>query len=85
VAAVALLTAPVGFLMGVPFARGVRALHGEVLLVPWAWAANGSTSVVSAVLAAILALSVGFTPVLLVGGALYLMAAFLMRPTRSPA
>ncbi len=85
VAAVALLTAPVGFLMGVPLARGVRALRDQVRLVPWAWAANGSASVVSAVLGALLALSVGFTPVLLLGGALYLVAAFLAFSGRSPA
>lgn len=83
VAAVALLIGPVGLLMGVPLARGVQALRGDGVLIPWAWAANGSASVVSAVLAAILSLSVGFTPVLLVGGTLYLLAAALASSGRS--
>ncbi len=77
VLAVALLIAPVGFLMGMPFPRGVARLAATPDLVPWAWAANGSASVISAVLAVTLALSWGFTAVLLVGGGLYLLAAGL--------
>lgn len=73
----ALLIAPVGVLMGMPFPRGIAALRDFRDLVPWAWAANGSASVVSAVLAAILALSFGFTPVLLIGGGFYLLAALI--------
>jgi hypothetical protein len=71
------LLAPIGCLMGVPFPRGIMALEGFTDPVPWAWAANGSASVVSAVLAAILALSVGFTPVLWIGSGLYLIAAII--------
>jgi spermidine synthase len=71
---VSLLIAPVGFLMGIPFPRGISALHGSHDLVPWAWAANGSASVVSAVLGAALSLSLGFTPVLWIGSGLYLLA-----------
>ncbi|MGD8485842.1 MAG: hypothetical protein PVH07_04305 [Chloroflexota bacterium] len=82
VLSVALLIAPVGFLMGMPFPRGVAALSGTAEVVPWAWAANGSASVVSAVLAAMLALSFGFGAVLFIGAALYL-GATAIRP--SPA
>jgi hypothetical protein len=71
------LVAPLGFLMGVPFARGIAALHEAGGLVPWAWAANGSASVISAVLAVMLSLSVSFTVVLLIGGGFYLVAAGL--------
>jgi len=74
---VALLIAPVGFLMGIPFAGAVRALSDNRDLVPWAWAVNGSASVVSAILASMLALSSGFTTVLIVGGGLYLLAALV--------
>ena len=81
--AVALLITPVGFLMGMPFPRGVAALADADDVVPWAWAANGSASVVSAVLAAMLALSFGFGAVLLIGAALYLGAAAI-RPTPRP-
>lgn len=73
----ALLIAPVGFLMGMPFPRGIMALQRESELIPWAWAANGSASVVSAILTATLSLSLGFTTVLFIGGALYLLAAFI--------
>jgi hypothetical protein len=75
---VALLIAPVGLLMGIPFARGIAALTDEPAFVPWAWAANGGASVVSGVLAAALSLSVGFTAVLLLGAGLYLAAAILL-------
>jgi len=75
---VGLLVAPVGFLMGIPFARGIRALAGTERLVAWAWAANGGASVVGSVLAALLSLSFGFTPVLLLAAILYLGAAALV-------
>lgn len=75
IGAVVLLVGPVGLLMGVPFARGITALGDHPGLVPWAWAINGSASVISAVLAPILSLSFGFTVVMLVGGSLYLLAA----------
>ena len=71
------LLAPLGAAMGVPFPRAVRALGEQApALVPWAWAVNGSTSVVSAILATILALSFGFTWVILGGATAYLAAAF---------
>ncbi len=83
--AVVALIAPVGLLMGVPFARGIGALGDADALVPWAWAANGSASVVSAVAAAMLALSFGFTLLLVGAGALYLVAAALNPPRASTA
>ena len=71
------LLAPLGVAMGVPFPRAVRMLGGQApALVPWAWAVNGSTSVVSAILATVLALSFGFTSVMLGGATAYLAAAF---------
>ena len=70
------LLAPLGVAMGVPFPRAIRTLGGQApALVPWAWAVNGSTSVVSAILATVLALSFGFTWVILGGAAAYLAAA----------
>jgi hypothetical protein len=78
---VALLIAPVGLLMGIPFARGIAALSDEPAFVPWAWAANGGASVVSGVAAAALSLSLGFTAVLLLGAGLYLAAAMVLPRT----
>jgi hypothetical protein len=74
---VVLMIAPVGFLMGLPFAGAIQTLSERRDLVPWAWAVNGSASVVSAILTSMLALSAGFTVVLLVGGGLYLLAALV--------
>ena len=70
------LLAPLGMAMGVPFPRAIRMLGEQgPALVPWAWAVNGSTSVVSAILATVLALSFGFTWVILGGAAAYMAAA----------
>ena len=70
------LLAPLGIAMGVPFPRAIRMLGEQApSLVAWAWAVNGSTSVVSAILATVLALSFGFTWVILGGAAAYLAAA----------
>jgi len=77
-----LMLAPLGLLMGIPFARGVTAIRDTPDLIPWAWAVNGSASVVSAVLAALLALSFGLTWVLWIGGMLYGIA-WLSRPIPS--
>ena len=81
VAGAVLVLLPPGFLMGIPFARGLMAIRREPELVPWAWAINGSASVISAVLAALLALSFGFRWVLWTGAALYALA-WLTRPPR---
>ncbi len=63
---------PLAVLMGLPFPLGLSWLEKNAPdLVPWAWAVNGCASVVAAVLAAILALSFGFTVVLLVGAGAY--------------
>lgn len=67
-----LALAPLGYFMGLPFAAGLRVVERHhVALVPWAWAVNGSFSVISAVLAVIIALSAGFSAVLWLGAAAY--------------
>ena len=56
--------------MGIPFPKGMAWLeHSSPDLIPWAWGVNGAASVVASVLASLLALSAGFT-VVLIGGAL---------------
>jgi hypothetical protein len=80
-----LALAPVGFLMGVPFPTGVRVL-GSVQQSPpapvsndanvaWVWAVNGAASVVGSILAALLALTYGFSWVLRLGAVCYALAA----------
>lgn len=67
--------APLGYLMGLPFAGGLRIVEAyDAPLVPWAWAINGSFSVISSVLAVMVALSWGFAAVLWLGAAAYTMA-----------
>ncbi len=71
-AAGVLSLAPLGTLMGVPFAGGTRIVERTAPgIVPWAWAINGSASVISGVLAVMAALSWGFTAVLWLGAAAY--------------
>ncbi|HSF82886.1 MAG TPA: hypothetical protein VLA49_16750 [Anaerolineales bacterium] len=67
------LLAPAGFLMGIAFPAGISRLteHGQTELIPWVWGVNGAASVVSAVLAALLALSFGFNFVLRLGAVCY--------------
>ncbi|MBN1287543.1 MAG: hypothetical protein JXB47_19235 [Anaerolineae bacterium] len=64
--------APPGVLMGVPFARGLAMVEALAPgLTPWVWAINGCASVVSAILAVMLAISWGFSAVLWLGAACY--------------
>jgi hypothetical protein len=72
---VAASVAPLGVLMGVPFARGTLLVERiSPGLIAWAWAINGSTSVISSVVAVMLALSMGFSAVLWMGAGAYLIA-----------
>ncbi|HEX2222357.1 MAG TPA: hypothetical protein VHK06_07510, partial [Candidatus Limnocylindria bacterium] len=66
--------APLAVFMGVPFARGIAALGAHPAMVPWAWAANGSASVIAGVLAVLLSLSFGLGAVLWVGAGFYAVA-----------
>jgi hypothetical protein len=71
--AAATLLAPLAFCMGMPFPLMLRTL--EEPLVPWAWGINGCSSVVSAVLATLLAVDFGFSVVLWLALALYVAVA----------
>jgi hypothetical protein len=73
--AVALLSLlPVGLMLGVPFATGLRYLEEyDARLIPWAWGINGLTSVMGSILAIILAMRIGFTAVVLLAAATYLL------------
>ncbi len=74
------IIAPMGLLMGIPFPLGMSLLgRTDPNLIPWAWAVNGCLSVVSPVLAVMIALASGFSMVLLIGAALYLSAFFALR------
>ncbi|MGI9294462.1 MAG: SAM-dependent methyltransferase, partial [Pseudomonadales bacterium] len=75
-----LLTGILAIPMGMPFPLGIARLGERAPnLVPTAWAINGCASVISAVLATVLAIHFGFTVVLLLAFALYLSAAIAFR------
>ena len=72
---------PLGMLLGIPFAGGMRRIEERVPgLIPWAWAINGSTSVVGSIAATILALSAGYRVVLYAAALCYLGAALAFWP-----
>jgi len=71
-----LLIAPLAYCMGMPFPLGLeRVGAGMPGFIPWAWGINGCASVVSAVMASLLAIQFGFTVVILSALLLYLVAA----------
>ena len=71
-----LLVAPLAFFMGMPFPLGIsRVAKQAPQLIPWSWGINGCASVISAVLATLLAMHFGFTTVVLAAVALYGVAA----------
>ena len=74
-----MLMAPLACAMGVPFPLGLRRL-GSVStgVVPWAWAINGSASVISASAAPLLAASHGFSGLVLIAVLAYVTIAALL-------
>lgn len=84
------LLVPLGFLMGMPFPTGLRALAASRNSEPspgaatgensieWAWAMNAAASVLGSVLAMLIAIQLGLTITLACGAVAYLLAlAFL--------
>lgn len=68
--------APLAFCMGLPFPLALNQLSANApTLLPWAWGVNGCASVISAVLAMLIAIHWGFTVVILLALALYAVAA----------
>jgi hypothetical protein len=76
-----LVLGPLGLAMGVPFAAGLALVERQRPgLTAWAWAINGSASVISAVLAVVLAMGWGFSAVLWLGAAAYGLALVAVWP-----
>lgn len=85
----ALLLMPLGFVMGMPFPTGLRALASSHTstgvehdatdnAIEWAWAMNAAASVLGSVLAMVLAIQFGLTVTLACGAAAYLIALVSM-------
>ncbi len=73
---IALIAIP-SFLMGFPFPVGIKLLKESTEeLIPWAWGINASLSVLSAVLAVVIAIEYGFFIVMVIAAAAYLISLF---------
>jgi spermine/spermidine synthase len=71
-----LLIVPLGFFMGMPFPMALSKLSQTMPeLIPWAWGINGCASVISAILATIVAMQFGFSVLIMLAVVLYLVAA----------
>ena len=69
------LIAPLAFCMGMPLPLAMSSLARHApSYVPWAWGINGCASVISAVLATLLAMSLGFSAVVLLAVLIYVVA-----------
>jgi spermidine synthase len=89
------LLIPLGFVMGMPFPTGLRALSAISTVkwpdgqgasdnaVEWAWAMNAGASVLGSVLAMVIAIQFGLTVTLACGAAAYLLALLLMPALRT--
>jgi hypothetical protein len=76
------LIAPLAFWMGMPFPLALSRVGARTPdLLPWAWGINSCASVLSAILATLLAMSFGFRAVVLIALALYALAAATFRPS----
>ena len=67
------VVAPLAFAMGMPFATGLRRLASED--IPWAWGINGTASVLSSMLATLVAVHFGFSVLVALAALLYAVAA----------
>jgi hypothetical protein len=80
-----LLIAPLAFCMGMPFPLALSRLAQRAPdLVPWVWGINGCASVVSAILATLLTMSIGYSAVVVIAIGLYLLAAAMFGATEEP-
>jgi Predicted spermidine synthase with an N-terminal membrane domain len=86
----AMLLVPLGFVMGMPFPTGLRALASSSGMssgnsVEWAWAMNAAASVLGSVLAMVIAIQFGLTVTLACGAGAYLLALLVMPALRAKA
>jgi len=78
-----LALAPLGFLMGTLFPKGIAYLEARAPeRVAWAWGINGAASVISAITSALLALTFGFSIVVACGAVCYGICSLLVKGTK---
>ncbi|MFA6570109.1 MAG: hypothetical protein WCT77_02620 [Bacteroidota bacterium] len=71
----ALMVFPLGFFMGMPFPKGGAKVGG---MIDWAFAVNGSASVLGSGLVMLIAFNYGFTVSLILSGLFYLLSFTLL-------
>jgi hypothetical protein len=93
----AVLLIPLGFVMGMPFPTGLRALAAAPApefptgagasnnAVEWAWAMNAAASVLGSVLAMVVAIQFGLNATLACGAGAYLLGLLLLPALRAKA
>jgi len=85
IAVAILLVAPLGFLMGMPFPRGLRETgRGPFPLPPFYWGLNGIFSVLGSMATMVTAVVFGFTWAMLGGAGFYLVASAASRAFEAP-
>ena len=78
------LIAPLAVCMGMPFPLAMANLAREAQhYIPWAWGVNGCASVISAVLATLLAIQFGFSAVILLAVLLYISVIWAFPHTKN--
>ncbi|AKT40304.1 hypothetical protein [Chondromyces crocatus] len=77
----ALVLTPLGLLMGSQAPLGVKlVLTRAPALLPWCWGLNGVASVVGIAAGTLIAMNLGYSAVLLLGGLTYLIASAVVPP-----
>ena len=85
-AIIAIAIAPAAFLMGIPFPSGLRRLEDRhPPSVRWAWSINAAASVLGSAGAIVLAIYLGLSNTMLIGGGLYLLALLVILATSKRA
>ncbi|MGB6689812.1 MAG: hypothetical protein WBE76_18405 [Terracidiphilus sp.] len=71
---------PVGVLLGLPFPTAVKQVEKlNPNFIAWAWGVNGVTSVLASIVAIVVAMQVGFTLVVCIAAAIYLLGFMAYR------
>ncbi len=82
----AVLIAPLGFVMGMPFPTGLQRLEEwHAPSVRWAWSLNAAASVLGSVGALVCSIYLGLTQTLIIGGLLYVAALAVVERVRAGA
>ncbi|MBL9077478.1 MAG: hypothetical protein JNL08_08245 [Planctomycetes bacterium] len=82
IAVVVAMLVPTGLVLGMPFPSGMRVVEAQCpQLLPWGWAVNAFCSVFGSIFCIVLSMGIGFTNVLLVAGAVYVLGMVGMRAT----